>query len=334
VRQLSFLDPAGAAPPTPADPEGEALLAAFRAARLDEGASPASVRREVAQLRALARVVGGAAGPASPATLLARPDLVARALREPRAAVARATGRARLVAIQRFVELVGPRLGRDPAADRAALDRLLPRRRGRGWHDGGVAVAGGRGCRRRGPTLGPAELARLVEAAAEGRDRTLVALACYSGLRPEELAALRWEDLAVAGGGYGGPAARVTRRGQAVWLPLAEPARAAVEARAAALGGAVGALAGPVLPRRGEPGRALSYRAARDVLAAACRRAGLPPATAAELRAGCAWWLRTQGLSDHEVMAVLGLASVRAVDRLLAGHRALAAQRRVREVLA
>ncbi len=88
-----------------------------------------------------------------------------------------------------------------------------------------------------------------------------------------------------------------------------------------------------MLPARGRPGAPLSYRAARDVLTDACRRAGLPPATAAELRAGCAWWLRAQGLAEHEAMGVLGLARVRSVDRLLAPHRALAAQRRAREVV-
>ncbi|MDP9364898.1 MAG: hypothetical protein M3Q10_11865, partial [Chloroflexota bacterium] len=70
------------------------------------------------------------------------------------------------------------------------------------------------------------------------------------------------------------------------------------------------------------------------VLVTACRRAGLPAAEASEVRAGCAHWLRAQGLSEHEVAAALGLARVRSVDRLLARHAALDAQRRVRERLA
>jgi hypothetical protein len=49
------------------------------------------------------------------------------------------------------------------------------------------------------------------------------------------------------------------------------------------------------------------------------------------LRAACAHWLRSQGLSDHEVAPVLGLAQVRSVDRLLRHHAALDAQRRVKE---
>ena len=69
------------------------------------------------------------------------------------------------------------------------------------------------------------------------------------------------------------------------------------------------------------------------MLLEACQRAGLPPAESAELRAGCAHWLRAQGLSEHEVASVLGLARVRSVDLLLARHAALDAQRRVREQL-
>ena len=69
------------------------------------------------------------------------------------------------------------------------------------------------------------------------------------------------------------------------------------------------------------------------MLRAACLRAGLPPVEAAALRAACARWLRAQGLSDHEVAAVLGLARVRSVDRLLRHHAALDAQRAVNETL-
>jgi integrase len=343
VKQLSFLSAPPADPPPAADGGGEALVEAFRSARLAEGASAASVRREVSQLRALAREVGAPGRPAPLAALLKRPDLVAGALREPREPIGRGTGRSRLLAVQRFARIAGPRLGRDPAADLAVLDGLLPRKPSSGWHAVGVAVAGAAGRRRRpGPTLGPADLARIVEAAGAGsdrgravRDRALVALACYSGLRPEEIVAMRWEDLAVGPtpAGYDGLTARVARGGRVLRLLLVGPAREAVEAWAAACGGTLGALAGPVLPARGRPDAPLSYRAARDVLTDACARAGLPPATAAELRAGCAWWLRAQGLAEHEAMAVLGLARVRSVDRLLAPHLALTAQRRAREVL-
>src|SRR5205814_7584180 len=81
-------------------------------------------------------------------------------------------------------------------------------------------------------------------------------------------------------------------------------------------------------------GQSITNRAAREVVRRACKRAGFPLATATDLRAAFACWLRARGLSDHEIAAVLGLRQVRSLDRLLARHRALDAQRRVREVLA
>jgi hypothetical protein len=78
----------------------------------------------------------------------------------------------------------------------------------------------------------------------------------------------------------------------------------------------------------------LPGRAARDVLQDSCRRAGLPTIESIALRAACAHWLRTQGLSDHEVANTLGLARVRSVDRLLQRHVTLDAQRTVGEILA
>jgi len=69
------------------------------------------------------------------------------------------------------------------------------------------------------------------------------------------------------------------------------------------------------------------------VLQNACRRTGLPAVESAALRAAFTHWLRGQGLSDHEAAAVLGLARVKSVDRLLRHHAALDAQRAVREKL-
>ena len=66
-------------------------------------------------------------------------------------------------------------------------------------------------------------------------------------------------------------------------------------------------------------------------LARACRHAGLPVVDAVSLP-GPTHWLRTRGLSHHEVAAVLGLTRVRSGDRLLRHHAALNAQPAVREV--
>ena len=345
MRQLSFLG--GDPPPVPDGPRGvdagaDLLLGTYRAKRLAAGAHPRSVARELSQLRAVARECGGGE-PAPFAELLADPRVVARALLQPRCPVARSTNRARLVAFQRFVRIVGPCVGRDPDADAAALDALLPARRDRGWHTAGTVVGGG-GARRRalGPTLDPADLARLVEAAAVGaprgcaeRDRALVSLLCFTGLRAEEIVRLRWEDLTsehTSADTYGLTAASV-RAGRAERLRLPRPAADALVRLAGATGDAGVALRGPVIRARGAPLRPLGYRGSRKVLRRACERAGLPPLESAELRAACAHWLRTQGLSDHEVAAVLGLRRVRSVDRLLQRHAALGAQRRAREVL-
>lgn len=325
----------------PLDPASEHLLRIYRAERGAALAHPRSVAREVSQLRSIARESNGAQTPVPLAILFADLERVARILREPARPIARSTGLARLVATQRFVQIIGPRLARDPAADLDTLDRLLPARRQAGWHAAGTVVAGTKGRRRRrAPTLDAVDLHRLVEAAGgatgaarAARDRALVALHCFSGLRPEEIARLRWEDLdlANADGGYRRLTAAVVRGGRPLQLPVPGPAAGELEALAGVAGDGGDPLAGPVFRARAS-GRSLGYRAARDVLRAACRRSGIPPIETADLRAAFAHWLLAQGLSDHEVAAVLGVARVRSVDRLLRRHRALDAQRRVREM--
>ena len=155
-------------------------------------------------------------------------------------------------------------------------------------------------------------------------------------LRPEEIIRQRWENLATeltASGRYG-LTATTEQSGRRVSLMLPGPALDSIEALARATGGTVDSLSGRVFCARGTAGRPLSYRAARDVLQLACRRAGRRSVESIALRAACAHWLRSQGRSDHEVAAVLGLARVRSIDRLLRQHTALSAQRTVRERLA
>ena len=322
------------------DHDSERLLVMFEDARIAEGAHPRSARREASQLRALLREAGSIGQRTTLRALFADLELLARLLREPATAISRSTGRVRLLAAQRCIRIIGPVLGRDPAADMATLNALLPARRSTGWHATGTLVAGSPGRRRRrGPTLDAADLRRLVDAAGAGsiaqapRDRALAALHCFSGLRPEEIVRLCWEDLAaeLTMSGHYGLKVTVERESRQVRLFLPEPAAEAIETLARATGGSVESLSGPVLCAHGRPGRPLSYRAARDVLQDAFRRAGLPMVESVALRAACAHWLRSQGLSDHEVAAVLGLARVRSVDRLLQRHAALDAQRAVRE---
>ena len=324
------------------DVDSELLLRAFEGQRFTAGATPQSVRREVCQLRAVLREAHAVDDSVTLRTVLTDFELLARVLREPVAVISRTTGRARLIAVQRFLQVVGPMLGRDPAVDLASLDARLPTRRSTGWHTTGALVAGAPGRRRsRGPTLDAVDLRRIVDAAGMSggphalRDHALVALHCFSGLRPEEIVRLRWEDLVaeLTVSGHYGLTAAIVRCGLPTRLLLPGPASDAVEALAASGDGHIDDLSGPVLCARGAPGRSLSYRAARDVLRDACHRAGLPPVESIAMRAACAHWLRTQGLSDHEVAAVMGLARVRSVDRLLQRHAALDAQRTVREML-
>jgi integrase len=342
VKQLALFDEAApsvtAVAFLQADDDSGRLLAIFQESRAVEGAHPRSVKREVSQVLALAREAGSADQPALLRALITDVGLLAQLLREPVTMISRATGRARLLAVQRFIRIVGPALGRDPEADLASLDARLPTRRPAGWHTTGALVAGTTGRRRRrGPTLDAADLRRIVDAAGAEtsghalRDRALVALHCFSGLRPEEVVRLCWEDLAseLSVSGHYGLTAAVVRNGRPVTLLLPGPASDAIEALACAMGGVIESLSGPVFCPRGASGRPMSYRAARDVLQGACRRAMLPPTESSALRAACAHWLRSQGLSDHETAAVLGLAKVRSVDRLLREHATLDAQRAV-----
>jgi integrase len=295
----------------------------------------------MSQLRTVEREMAAVDPGVSVLALINNVDLLAQALREPATLISRPTGRARLLAVQRFIRIVGPLLGRDPNAGLAALDARLPARRSSGWHTTGTLVAGSPGRRRRrGPTLDAADLYRLVEAAGAReralavRDRALVALHCFTGLRPDEIVRLRWDDLngELTVDGHRVLTATVERRGCRLTLLLPAPASESLAALMTHTH-VSGRLSGAIFRAQGESSHSLSYRAARDIIRDACRRAGLPPVEAIALRAACAHWLRSRGISDHEVASVLGLARVRSVDRLLRGHVALDAQRTVREML-
>src|SRR4051794_5479085 len=103
-----------AASPARPDDDTALLLATFQESRAAEGAHPRSVRREVGQLRALVREAESAGRFVTPQMLVEDVDLLARLLREPATMISRSTGRARLLAVQRFISIVGPLLGRDP----------------------------------------------------------------------------------------------------------------------------------------------------------------------------------------------------------------------------
>ncbi len=268
--------------------------------------------------------------------------VVARALREPRTSVARSTNRARFLAIQQFIAAMGPTLGIAPDATLDALDALLPKRADAAWHRTGIMIAGtARRRRRRGPSLEWPDLRRIIEAAADrnngfrvSRDRALVALHCFSGLWPGEISRLQWQNIARGSGTRGEYiTATVERDGNLLHLPILGPAADAVETFAHQRRETSGRAQGFVFRATMNGHNPISYRAARMVVVRACTRAGLPAVEAVALRAAFAHWLGSQGFSDHEVAAALGIARVRTVDALLRSHRALSAQRRVREML-
>ncbi len=325
------------------DPVSEDALRTFSEARRAAGAHPQSVARDISQLRAIVRASVDLEGPTTLGALARDVPALARVLREPPVPIARTTGRARLGAAQRFLRTMAVIGGYEPAIDLAQLDALLPARPPStgSWHAAGTIVAGGLARRRPyAPALDVADLHRLVAAAggSDGqqgmRDRALVALHCFSGLRPQEIVLLRWTDVATEEAASGDHllVARVERGGSLWRLPILGPAAKAMVALATLSGAGSTACGSPIF-RSGRQ-RGLGYRAARDVLRRACRDAGLPPAEAADLRAACAQWLGSCGLSTHEIASVLGLARVRTIDRLLQRHAALDAQRTVREMIA
>ena len=109
MKQLGLFDQAGRdarAAVGGGDPDAEGLLAGYRTARAAEGAHPRSVAREEVQLRALVREASTATPGVTLRTLLADIELLARTLRDPTISIARSTGRARLLAVQRAVRIL------------------------------------------------------------------------------------------------------------------------------------------------------------------------------------------------------------------------------------
>jgi integrase len=320
------------------DPASEVLLARYRERRLLGGGHPSTVSREASQLRSLTRELG-ASQPL--AAVFRNAASLARVLLEPSGVIAASTGRCRLVAAQRFVRLCSGEVHiADAAHFLAALDRLLPARSRRDWHSAGTIVAGTRSRRRAlSPTLEPADLERIAGAATgrsalrARRDWALVALHCYSGLRPDEVVTLRWSQVTIDPESEG-MSVLLQRSGRWLRLLLAGPAVAPLLALRLQAQASEGVSAEQYVfrsPLGAE--HALTSRAAREIVRQACKRAGFPLASATDLRGAFACWLRARGLSDHETAAVLGLHQVRSLDRLLSRHRALDAQRRVRETL-
>src|SRR5688572_11301716 len=140
---LFDLTPAPSKRPKHLDPESERVLSEYAAKRSEQGMSDASVRRECSQLRS---VVHACASPEVSLTLvdvMVDMPLIGQALREPPTPISERTGRARLAAVQSFVRLKAPALGRNAEVELADLIAQLPAKRSGEWHESGVRVAGG-----------------------------------------------------------------------------------------------------------------------------------------------------------------------------------------------
>ena len=273
-------------------------------------------------------------------SLFAEPPAVARALLEPTRTIAWSTGRARLVAVQRFVRECGRDIGiPSPLEFLEALDALLPARTPRDWHTVGTIIAGSRTRGRpQCPTLYPQDLERVVSDTGTSvsyrhlRDKVLVALHCSTGLRPDEIARLRRSDVLLGTDGWQ-VVVEVWRAGRLLRLPLTGPSTGLLLALCQDHRKTDTSVNAHLFRRTQSSNQPLSLRAVRGIVRRVCARAGFPLANATDLRAGFAYSLRLRGLSDHETAAMLGLKQVRSLDRLLARHAALDAQRRVREAL-
>ncbi len=345
--QLSLFEPgqpeevASQPEPTPVHCSEE-LLDIFQTARLNSGAHQRTVAREVSQLRSIARESRSTGGPSELTELFSDLKFVANALIEPSTPIARSTGRARLIAAQRYIRIISPLFRRNADSEPTRLDALLPASKTTSWHTTGILVGGSRSrSHRRPPTLDSQDLHRIVHSAENSsarqpfRDKALIALHCFSGLHPEEIASLTWENVETAPGRDDSLSLEVSivRGSVRRCLPLPVPAAMPLVSYANSQGGSIVTLTGAIFRRHLSSASPLSYRAVRNILKRACKDAGLLVAEAVDLRAAFAYWLRTQGLSDHETALALGLERVRSVDRLLKRHHALDSQRRTREML-
>jgi integrase len=303
-----------------------------------------TVRKEVYQLRSIIRE----AHRIDPAFTLSKIahnlNIVATILIGPAEAITESTARTRLVAVHELLTYLAHDVegGASSAALIAHLDALLPARTTRRWNLAGTLLSGSKTRRRpRHPCLDRADLQRLIENAGAGggyigvRDRALVTLLTFSGIRISELVMVGWHDLdlVLRPNGSLRRTLAVERGRSAITLPLLPLAAEAVSdlQRAHELLGV--ALVGPLLRRSAATPSPLGERRVKQILAEACRCAGLPAVELAEIRSGLAWSLLVDGFSEPEVMRILGLRDARSLDRLVAPHRALVAQRRVGEHL-
>ena len=317
----------------PTDNRWEYLLRLFLQRRSKEACDDDTARKEIAQLRSLARLAYRK--DFTPETVFRHPSLLADVLLHPSAAIVKSTGHARLIAAQRFIKLCGAEISiQDPDSFLDSLHAELPNQGGAQWNNAGTIVAGGKSTKRsQNPTLLPSHLNLIVSGSFPGssyrhiRNRALVAAYCFTGLRPEEIVSLTVRQLLQMRESrltY----AEIWRNGTPLRLPIIDDAAFHIRVHLASQ-----SQDGYIFARSRSHPTPLTVRAARNIVQEACFRVGLPAMTSTELRSSFAFLLKGRNCSDHEVAWVLGLKQVRTVDRLLARHLELDAQRAVHEFL-
>ena len=307
------------------DDASEALLARYGAQYAGER-SAGAVRGEISQLRTVTRegqLGEGLLG--LDQVLSSRPCLV-RVLTHPAIRPSATTASRRLAAIQRGIALLfGPEEGNLRIAE---LQASLPQSDLIDWYQSGVAIAGDTKRRRHTrPTISPQELLGIVQSVPSLRhplrDRTIVAVHCFSGLTVEEIRtlawkALQWEQQLETW------SAVVERHGERTRLPIFGPAGsllAQLRLQASPEPGTVFANA------RGESLTAVQLR---RIVVSATSAAGFHNATRSELHAATSALLHQAGFTEHEISIALGTRTVATIDRRLARHLALEAQRAAR----
>jgi integrase len=318
------------------------IISEFQRWCVSGGSSPATARKYSALVRAMIREGTSRVNGLCAQNLLENLEVIAALLARPGPDIAASTTGGRLVAIHRFIKYRAPGLGMDASTTIRQLDDLLPRQETQSWFLPGTLLGGARDRRRaRHPSLDVEDLHRLLDAAAtpagyrSARDRALVAALIFTGLRPSDVARLRWEQfsLVLTPGGHVRRVVDVERGGRPLRLPIISPAAEAFDVLEEAAEGLGIGREGPVFRRSPRVNSPLAARAIRDIFVVACGRAGLAPPEFAEVRSTTAWWLLSSGASEPAAMAALGLKDARALDKLVAPHRALSAQRRVSEHL-
>jgi integrase len=312
----------------------EAVLDIYRFAvrhlETEEGLSPGQADKQIRHLRWLLRQSMSLGGPANLVELSEQPDLCARILREPGGASHDQVSRCHQ-ALADFLRLT---FDADLAGQRLeAIEVQLIARRIKGWYQA-ERVAGGRRTREESRRLMfGTDLLALTEAAGEEksgeralRDRCLVALLCWSGLRTGEIVSLLWEQMLWEDPRPDDPFTawvRCSRDGRQLTVP--------VHRRAAEPLALLYAMTKRIMNRQPEgrvfrtlrgPYAPLGYRSLREILDEALAKRELRATRGDLLAAFADYLMAAHGCTVPDLATILGYKQAESVQGLLRSHRA------------